>query len=194
MSCEKEYNKFIAVNNATKNIINYLIENNEDLWKLLYYIENSILPLSQDNLTFEQKVSMICTNPYDINNNVEKNILFEITAVDEAFSTAIPQIRIDVGDIIPLDRTRGYMEIAFQIIVPNKQDLFTTESNNVARRSLVIYTELAKTLNGTYIENCNFNSPLFLDRSSIAGKKTGSYPEQYNRHYTGRYVVFSVLI
>ena len=195
MACtDTEYNKFLPILSATKNIINYLVENNEDLWKLLYYTESGILPLEQPNLTTAQKISMICTNPYILNDNVDKNILFQTTAIDEAFSTAIPQLRIEIGDIIPLDRVRGYMNINFQIVVPNRQDIFNASYNNVARRSIAIFQQLAQTLNGVEIEYSGFKSKLFMDRTSNAGKKTGSYPEQMSRQYTGRWAVFSVLI
>lgn len=194
MDCGKEYNKFEAIKVVTKNIVNYLILNNEDLWKLLYYIKDNELPLSQENLTTQQKIAMISTNPYDINENTTKNILFQTTAVDETFITAIPQIRIEIGDIIPTDRVRGYIEIIFQIIVPNKQELFTTSYNNVASRSTTIFMELAKSLNGTFIKDSYLKSELFLDRSSSAGRKTGAINIQYNKEYTGRWCTFSVLI
>ena len=194
MLCENEYNNFSPILTATKNIVNYLIDNNEDLWKLLYYTDDGILPLEQPNLTRQQKISMICTNPYELNDNVEKNILFQIMAIDEAFSVAIPQIRIDVGDIVPMDRVRGYMLINFEIIVPNKQDIFTASYNNVAKRSLAIFQQLAQTLNGSNIPDSGFQSKMFMDRSSSAGRKTGCIPEQLSRQYTGLWCVFSVLI
>lgn len=191
--CENEYNKMEAIDSATKVIIDYLFANNEDLWKLLYYIEPNILPLSQPNLTNAQKRNMICTDPYATNENVDKNILFQ-TVTDEAFSTAIPQIRIEIGDIVPLDRVRAYMYIDFQIVVPNRQDIFTAPYNPVARRSDAIYRELLKTFNGVDIPNSKFYSKMFQDRSSNAGRKTGSYRQQMNQNFTGRWVTFSVLL
>ena len=191
--CENEYNKFEAIDSATKTIVDYLVLNNEDIWKLLYYIKPNELPLSMPNLTRTQKSKMICTDPYATNENVDKNILFQ-TVTDEAFSTAIPQIRIEIGDIVPLDRVRAYMYIDFQIVVPNKQDIFTAPYNGVARRSDAIFRELAKTFNGIDIPNSKFYSKMFLDRSSNAGRKTGAYRQQMNQNFTGRWVTFSVLL
>lgn len=188
-----EYNEFNPIDSATKNIVDYLVLNNENIWKLLYYIKPNVMPLSQPNLTQEQKAAMICTDPYATNNNVDKNILFQ-TTIDEAFSTEIPQIRIEVGDIVPIDRVRGYMYIDFQVIVPNKQDIFTASYNPVARRTDAIFRELAKTFNGVDIPNSKFQSKMFLDRSSMAGRKTGAYRQQMNKNYAGRWVTFSVLI
>lgn len=191
----REYNKFVAIDNATRCIVDYLFENNTDLWKLLYYYQNNVLPLSQPNLTNSQKQGMICTDPYATNGNVDKSILFQ-TVTDEAFSTAIPQLRIEVGDIVPIDPYRGYINIDFQIVVPNKQDIFTAPYNSVARRTDAIFRELAKSLNGVQIPNSMFYSPLFLDRSAPngAGRNTGSVRQQMNTGYTGRWVTFSVLV
>lgn len=192
---EKTYNKFEAVDNATRCIVDYLFNTNEDIWKLLYYYQNNVLPLSQPNLTAEQKQNMICTDPYAINENVDKSILFQ-TVTDEAFSTAIPQLRIEIGDIIPMDPYRAYMNIDFQIVVPNKQDIFTAPYNSVARRSDAIFRELAKSLNGIVIPNSLFYSEMYLDRSAPngAGRSTGAYRQQMNTGYTGRWVTFGVLI
>ena len=192
---ENTYNKFDAIDDAAKVIVDYLFTNNEDLWKLLHYIKPKQLPLSQPNLTQEQKKKMICTDAYATNNNVDKNILFQ-TVSDEAFSTAIPQLRIEVGDIVPINAYQAYANINFQIIVPNKQDVFAAPYNSVARRSDAIFRELAKTLNGVDIPNSKFYSKLFMDRSAPdgAGRKAGTYRQQMNNGYTGRWVTFSVLM
>jgi hypothetical protein len=192
---ENNYNRYDAIDTATKVIVDYLFDNNEDFWKLLYYIEPNVLPLSQPNLTSSQKASMICVDPYAVNNNVDKNILFQ-TVIDEAFSTAIPQVRIEIGDIVPIDSYRAYINIDFQIVVPNKQDIFTAPYNSVARRSDAIFRELAKTLNGATITESGFYSKMFMNRASAngSGRKTGSYRQQMNNNYTGRWCIFSVFL
>lgn len=196
-SCETNgvYCQFKAVDTATKAITDYLINNNEDLWKLLYYTKPNVLPLEQPNLTLKQKTKMICTDVYAVNNNVDKNILFQ-TQVGEALKTAIPQVRIEIGDVVGFTPYTGYMYIDFQIVVPNKQDLFVAPYSNIARRSDAIFRELVKTLNGVYIPNTSFNGKMFLDTSAPngAGRKTGAFRQQMNDEYTGRWVTFSVLI
>ena len=191
----ERYCQFLAVDTATKVIVDYMLNNNEDVWKLLHFIKPNILPLEQGNLTLKQKTKMICTDVYATNNNVDKNILFQ-TQVEEGFETAIPQIRIEIGDIVSFDGVRGYMNIVFQIIVPNKQDLFVAPYSNVARRSDAIFRELVKTFNGTYIPNSNFNGALFLNTNAPngAGRKTGAFKYQMNEGYTRRWVTFSVHI
>ena len=192
---DRVYNQFEAIDDATKVIVDYLFENNEDLWKLLHYIKPNELPLSSPKLSKTQKRNMICKDPYATNENVDKNILFQ-TVSDEAFSTAIPQLRVEVGDIVPIDPYRAYMNIEFQIIVPNKQDVFVAPYSSVARRSDAIFRELIKTLNGIDIPNSKFYSKMFMDRSAPngAGRKNGSYRQQMNNGYTGRWCTFTVLL
>ena len=197
MVCNNEnyYNQFGAIDNATKVITDYLVQNNENLWKLLYYIDPDVLPLAERNLSVQEKAKMIATNPYEVNESVDKNILF-ITTIDEAFSCAIPQLRMEIGDVVPIDAYRAYMNIDFQIVVPIKQDIFTASYNNVARRSDAIFRELAKSLNGKIIPNSNFYGKMFMDKSapSGAGRKTGAFRQVMNTNYVGRWCTFSVLI
>lgn len=197
MDCEeKTYNQFEAIDRATKVLVDYLITNNEDLWKLLKYIEPNKLPLSQKDLSIKTKASMISTNPYDVNEETTKNILFKTTSVDEAFTVAIPQVRFEIGEILPINPYLASMNIEVQIIVPDKQDLFTAPYNPVARRSDAILRELTKTFNGINLENSSFQSKLFMDRSASggAGRKTGSTRVQWNNGYCGRWATFAVLI
>lgn len=194
-SNNERYCQFTAVDTATKAVVDYLLNNNEDVWKLLKFIKPTILPLEQPNLTLKQKTDMICTNVYAVDGNVNKNILFQ-TQVGEAFSTAIPQIRVEIGDIVSFDGVRGYMNIIFQVIVPNKQDLFVAPYSNVARRSDAIFRELVKTFNGVYVPDTNFMGAMFINNGAPngAGRRTGAFKEQMNDEYTSRWAIFSVLI
>jgi len=51
------YNSLSALPKAPYNILTYLAKNNENLWKMLKY--NTYDALSQPNLTFDEKMSMI---------------------------------------------------------------------------------------------------------------------------------------
>ena len=50
------YNSLSALPNAPYNILKYLAQNNENIWKLLKY--NSYDALSKPNLTMEEKLSL----------------------------------------------------------------------------------------------------------------------------------------
>ena len=120
------YNKFNALKNGIEKISDYLVLNSQDLFKLLKYINPTDMPLSMPDLTNSEKAAMICSDAiqmYDINSTTKKNIIYQID-VDEAYWIAEPQLRMEVGNFFARDSYRGYAEINFQIVVPNKQRLF----------------------------------------------------------------------
>lgn len=190
-----QYNKFEAVRSASYNILTYLMNNNEDLFKLLKYIGQNENPYSQPNLALSEKVAMIARNSYDTNESTTKNILF-ITELREAFSTNVAQLRIEIDDIKAINPYQGYINIWFQIIVPIVADVMGSTSTTGERRTDSIFLELVKTLNGEIIPSIGFNSPMFINTSASdgAGRKTGSYRTQANTDYTQRWVCFSVLV
>lgn len=189
------YNKFEALKDGIKRIADYLVENSQDLFKLLKYIEPTDMPLSKPDLTSDEKAAMICSDAismYDINSTTNKNIIFQID-VDEAFWIAAPQIRIEIGDFMPVDSYRGYANINFQIVVPNKQRLFTNGANTIADRSVAIALELIKVLNGAEIPFSSFYSNLFMNKAAPngAGRATGVYRQTQNNGYSGYFLTLS---
>lgn len=193
MECKKNtYNKFFAVRNATEKIIDYLFENNTDLWKLLYYTDRQ--PLFQANLTNTQKADMICKNPAIENATVTKNILFQ-THLDEAISVTIPQLRIQIGNISAIDAYRGGFEIWFQIVVPHNLSLIITDYSAVADRSVAIFNELVTSLNGVIIPDTEMKSPLFMNKTAPngIGRSTGATRDVQSKNYAGYWVCFATL-
>lgn len=190
------YNKFSALMDGIQKISDYLIANSQDLFKLLKYIEPTDIPLSKPDLTNDEKARMICSDAitmYDVNSTTNKNIIFQID-VDEAFWIAAPQIRIEVGDFMAVDSYRGYANINIQIVVPNKQRVFTNGANTVADRSVAIALELIRVLNGAEIPFSSFYGNLFINKSASngAGRSTGAYRQTQNKGYSGYFLTFSV--
>lgn len=195
MACENTYNKFEQLRGASNTIISYLMENNQNLFKLLKYITPQTNPYSQPDMTFSEKVAMIARNSYDTNESVTKNILF-ITETREAFTTNVAQLRIEVDAIKAINSYTGFMNVWFQIIVPISADVMENTTITGERRTDAIFLELADTLNGTTIPNSGFHSPMFINNSAPdrAGQENGSYRKQANTDYTQRWVCFSVLV
>lgn len=184
----KDYNEFSNIRRVTSDIIDYLVENNPDLLKLLYYTDST--PLQHSNLTTKQIQEMICKRP-DIEDTSLKSILFQ-TEIDEGLNIAKPQLRIELGDIVPMNAHRGAILINFQIVVPNKQKIIVTEYSEVDDRSVAIFQELTKTLNGAVL-GC-LCSPLYLDRKGNEGRTTGAYRDtRQNKNYSGYWVTFAAL-
>mgnify|MGYP007069485523 CR=1 FL=1 len=57
------YNKFIGYDTLSYRVIEYLINNNEDIWKMLKY--NTPDALSQPNLTLSEKAELIYQGEVD---------------------------------------------------------------------------------------------------------------------------------
>ena len=61
MNCgENAYNKFRPVRGASYKILTYLMQNNENIFKLLKYIEPNVNPYTKPNLTFDEKSCNDC--------------------------------------------------------------------------------------------------------------------------------------
>lgn len=189
------YNKFNALKDGIEKISDYIVENSQDLFKLLKYIKPTDMPLSMPDLTNAEKASMICSDAlamYDANSTIKKNIIYQID-VDEAYWIAEPQIRMEIGNFVASDSYRGYAEINFQIVIPNKQRLFTSGSNTLADRSIAIALELIRILNGAEIPYSGFYSNLFMNKSANygAGRSTGAFRQTQNEGYSGYFLTFS---
>lgn len=191
-------NHFEKIKNLPKDIVDCLFNNSPNLWKLLYYKDPTIMPLEQADLSNTQKATMICSTPtdmYDTNVSVTKNILFQME-VDEAFSASVPQIRICTGRKGKIDPYRGWCEVYFQIVIPNKQLLVLTAENSVADRSDLIVIELMKALDQKILPNSVVNSPLFMDKNAPdgTGRNTGCNRDVQNKNFSGQYLTLVCLI
>lgn len=189
---------FEKVLNLPKQIVDYLMESSPNLWKLLYYIKDNEYPLDYPDLRDEQKAQMICSTPsdmYSTNVSTTKNILFQMQ-IDEAFSNSVPQIRICTGNKRKINPYQGYVEIYFQIVIPNKQLLFMKADNTVCDRSEAIVCEICKALDQKILPNSVINTPLFLDvyAPDNAGRNTGCERNVQNTNFSGQYLTFSCLI
>lgn len=196
--CDNPYNDFSSVDTATKIITDHLVTAAPDLWKLLYYTDPNVYPLNQPDLTTSQIAKMIVSTPQEMTDpdiSANKNFLFQIDN-SEALSAAVPQVRLELGDIIAIDSYRGYVNIVFQIVIPNRQRLFLAEYNPVADRRVAIVRELTKALNEVVIPNSNFYSKLFMNKSARdgAGRSTGATARTFNKDFSGYYLVFTALL
>ena len=195
MACENTYNKFEQLRGASNTIITYLMQNNQNLFKLLKYIEPQKNPYSQPDMSFSEKVAMVAKNSYDTNDSVTKNILF-ITETREAFTTNVAQLRVEVDTVKAINAYTGFMNVWFQIIVPISADVMENTTITGERRTDAIFLELVSSLNGVEIPNSGFHSPMFINNNAPdrAGQENGSYRKQANTDYTQRWVCFSVLV
>lgn len=191
--CQKPYNQYDVLKGAANQIINYLLQTNQTIFKLLKYIEPNVNPYVQDDLTFDEKVSMVSTQPYNTNESTTKNILF-ITEIREGFSVNIAQLRIESDEVVRTDPCHGYIKIWFQIIVPIVADVMANTTITGERRTDAICAELIGALDKVIIDDSGFVSEIYMNRNAPdnSGRDNGSYRRKANTDYVERWVCFAV--
>ena len=197
MTCNN-YNSFPALKNGISFLFDWLFNNAPDLWKLLKYTAPGDFPYTMPELSTAERASMVCNDPndyYKADVVANKSFLFQ-KYNDEEYSIARPQVRMFFDDIIAIDSYRGYANVVFQIVVPNKQNQFNGGNATTNDRALEIFLKITEALNGTPLPETPFASPLFINKNAkdSAGKNTGAFREKQNKSYSGYFAVFSVLI
>lgn len=178
MSCNNnEYNQYKQLPQMPYNIVSYLLLNNNDIWKLLYYTESNAL--DRTNITIDEKKSLIY-NGESISDN--KRVFFQ-PFTDDAFTEPCALLRVYPVTIIPENSYIGIVDFAIEIMSHVK----INQLNNYSTRILTMLQQVIETLNGV---NINGIGNMFFD-------KKGSYGDvarlniYNNRNYLGYTVVLS---
>ncbi len=134
---------FEGLDDLPNQVFNILLEN-EDLFKLLYYIGADRDPLSQPDLTRDQKLSLLQPEMIDEDNNIRNNprIQFfpyssDITQEDQC------QLRIYINNTRLISDDLTNADIGFDVICNN--DIMAIKKSNRALRTAI---EVTRTLNG----------------------------------------------
>lgn len=144
MDCLDErvaYNKYGLLPYLPIRVINYLIENNEDIWKILKYTTPDALSLP--SLTQEEKAEMI----YRYGANQNDYHVFMQPYVEDMPEIETTQMRIYNAAIRPNNRSWGTVDICFEFISYNKM---LQLNGNLNRFDVLIYNTLS-VLNGATI-------------------------------------------
>ncbi|MDY5984814.1 MAG: hypothetical protein SPI94_05030 [Candidatus Onthovivens sp.] len=183
MFSQVAYNDYSMTRDLPTLIVNYLFNNNQNIWKLLKYSEN---PLDEKDLTNKEKAEMICQSSF---NTEEFNVLFQKYTVD-AMIKAKSQIRVFIDDISSYGRTDALVRIIFQVIVNNNEMMITTPYSKNDKRDVAIMQEIVKTLNGVKLEKTK--SQIFIDND--VDRFAGAEQVSYNSNYSGFQLTMDVWI
>lgn len=183
MFSQVAYNDYSMTRDLPTLIVNYLFNNNQNIWKLLKYSEN---PLDRKDLTNKEKAEMICQSSF---NTEEFNVLFQKYTVD-AMIKAKSQIRVFIDDISSYGRTDALVRIIFQVIVNNNEMMITTPYSKNDKRDVAIMQEIVKTLNGVKLEKTK--SQIFIDND--VDRFAGAEQVSYNSNYSGFQLTMDVWI
>lgn len=135
------FNKFTTLPSVPYKILSYLAENNERIFKALYYQGSDAL--DQPDLTLEQKLDMIYV---DEGKEVDKH-LFLKPLIGEEMVDSVTQLRLYKYGISPTDAMTSVITYRFDIITGSKVSLIYDNQIPINRLDL-IETELLNTLNG----------------------------------------------
>lgn len=174
------YNRFTNYGQLSYNIITYLMKNNEDLWKMLKYNDNTAL--SQPNLTLNEKASLI----YSGQINSENYRVFRDAFTDDAFTSQVSQLRIFPSYTNPENHIVSIQDIQIQIVVHNKINYL---DNYVMRLDYMI-EQILSTLNGSDIGGLGemyFNKERSRNDNIYRGANVGN-----NKNFLGALITMSV--
>lgn len=136
-----QFNNFDSLPSVPYKILSYLAQNNERLFKVLYYQDSDAL--DKPNLTLEQKINMIYV---DQGKEIEKHIFMKPLVSDEMIDST-SQLRLYKYHISPIDNMVAVITYRFDIITGSKTSLIYDDGIPMTRLD-VIESELLKTLNG----------------------------------------------
>lgn len=135
------YNDYKPIRSMCYNILCYLMENNEEIWKLLKY--NTPDALYKPNLTMDEKRALI----FNGNGKAEEYRVFRSAFLDDIFTKECSQLRIYVTTLSPDNRSVGTVDIGIECVVHNK--LINIDSYE--SRLEVLVQQVIETLNGKNI-------------------------------------------
>ena len=138
------YNKYNQVPFIVDNIISYLINNDDQIWKLLYYTDADAWKSTKPNLTKDQKGALV----YDGLKTETDCRVFSDLGQDQSWDIEASILRIAIARIIPNNYVVGNISIVFQSYNHYKISTLSNHTN----RAISIIQRLLYLLNGTEIE------------------------------------------
>lgn len=156
MDCcnESSYNQYDGLQNFTLFIIQHLMLNNEDIWKLLKYDTQDAL--EKPNLTREEKAKLIY--PGASGGDMDDYRVFRTPYLDDLTTNQQAQLRVYLESITPDTRLYGTVDVNIEVICHVKM----VELNDYQNRAESIVWQVIKTLNGADVGGIG---KLFFDRN-----------------------------
>lgn len=148
------YNKYDGLQNLTLYLIQYLMLNNEDIWKLLKYDTQDAL--EKPNLKREEKAALIY--PGNSGGDMDDYRVFRTPYLDDINTSQQAQLRVYLESITPDTLVYGTVDVNIEVICHVKM----IELNDYQNRVESIVWQVLKTLNGVEVGGIG---KLFFDRN-----------------------------
>ncbi len=136
------HNKYTSLSKVPYKILSYLAQNNDRLFKALYYQGSDAL--SQPDLTLEQKLNMIYV---DEGKEVDKQIFLK-PLISEEMVDSVSQLRLYKYTMTPVDKMVSVINYRFDILTGSKTSLVYDEDGIPCSRIEIIEESILDTLNG----------------------------------------------
>lgn len=137
----QSYNSYTSLRSVCYKIIEYLMLNNDELWKLLKY--NTEDALFKENLTMKEKAALIYTGKGDSSDFR----VFRSPYIDDVFDKECAQLRIYMESISPDNPVYGTLDVNLEVVSHIK----IVDLANYENRLEIMLQQLLQTLNGVYI-------------------------------------------
>ena len=122
------FNKYTSLPSVPYKIISYLAQNNDNIFKALYYQGSDALV--QPNLTLEQKIDMIYV---DEGKEADKHIFLK-PLIGEEMIDSVTQLRIYKYGISPIDNMNSVINYRFDMIDNNFITIQQIKGQNINHR------------------------------------------------------------
>lgn len=150
-----EYNSFSTISKLPYDIACYLIQNNDELWKLINY--NTSDALMQPSLTFAQKEALIYNGQPD--SSPFRLFFYSLGSSDDVQTNMCAYLRMYVYHVYPRDKNIALITFQFDCISNSK--IIQLSDAYHSNRSLKMMENVLSTLNGRTISDGIGN--LFFD-------------------------------
>lgn len=136
-------NTFNSMPQIPYQILTYLIDNNENLFKLLKY--NSTDALQKDDLTKKEKIALLYT---EVGQEDEYHIFLK-PLIGEEMTDSVTQLRLYKARITPTTNLKAVLNYEFDIVVGTKTNLVYDNNGIPCSRLDMIESEIINSLCGT---------------------------------------------
>lgn len=138
------YASYASVRTLPYDILNKLMQDNEELWKLMKY-DNTV---GKDNLSLDEKRAMICTDSINADryNVVLQKFSDEAMTSDEG--KVFAQMRLQVLSGYSETPSTAKVSVLFQLIVNDKKMLCNTDVTPFDNRAFAMCQNIISCLNG----------------------------------------------
>jgi len=136
-------NTFNSMPQIPYQILTYLIDNNENLFKLLKY--NSTDALQKDDLTKKEKIALLYT---EVGKEDDYHIFLK-PLIGEEMTDSVTQLRLYKARITPTTNLKAVLNYEFDIVVGTKTNLVYDDNGIPCSRLDMIESEIINSLCGT---------------------------------------------